>query len=119
LCCGDRHVRNPYMRAKFVEVLRAWMPDPRGASGAESAQTYTRVRSLRADHAFRHLSCLLSDSPACCPASFAAAQALFEGHPLALAHLVPHLLTLCVLHANVCLCLCLPVHTRGTAASRS
>ena len=53
------------MRAKLVEVLRAWMPDARGGGGAEGPQAYTR--------------------------------ALFEGHPLALAHLVPHLLTLCVL----------------------
>ena len=85
------------MRAKFVEVLRAWMPDPRGASGAESAQTYTRVRSLRADHA-SVIVCCVAQRLTC--ASFAATQALFEGHPLALAHLVPHLLTLCVLRAT-------------------
>ena len=38
-------MRNPYMRAKLVEVLRAWMPDARTAgAGGDSAQTYTRVR---------------------------------------------------------------------------
>ncbi len=59
------HVRNPYLRAKCVEVLRLWMPQTQTHPGApDGASAYTR--------------------------------ALFEGHPLATAHLVPHLLALYV-----------------------
>jgi hypothetical protein len=73
------------MRAKLVEVLRAWMPDARsGAAGADGAQAYTR--------------------------------ALFEGHPLALTHLVPHLLTLCAPCCAAAAGLRMPLRVRARCA---
>ena len=66
---APEHAKNPYLRAKLVDVLRAWMPPPPNemspsGSDAGRANAYTR--------------------------------ALFEGHPLAVGRLVPHLLTLYV-----------------------
>lgn len=64
---APEHAKNPYLRAKLVDVLRAWMPPPGPEDqlgGEPRAHAYTRQ--------------------------------LFEGHPLALARLVPHLLTLYV-----------------------
>ena len=65
---APEHAKNPYLRAKLVDVLRAWMPPP----GSEEAPHGGEPRA----HAYT--------------------RSLFEGHPLALARLVPHLLTLYV-----------------------
>ena len=59
---APEHARNPYLRAKCVEVLRLWMPQTPSTDRELGAAAYTR--------------------------------ALFEGHPLALAQLVPNLLRL-------------------------
>jgi ubiquitin conjugation factor E4 B len=60
---SPEYVKNPYLRAKFVEVLQFWLPgdpeDPKGRWNPRMAN-------------------------------------LFEGHPLALAHLVPAVLRLYV-----------------------
>ena len=60
---SPEYVKNPYLRAKFVEVLRHWLPgDPENPNGRWNPRMAN----------------------------------LFEGHPLALAHLVPSLLRLYV-----------------------
>ena len=67
------HIKNPYLRAKLIEVLAAWMPD----SGDDSGATGRRRRR--------------GNAPV---ASFA--SSLFEAHPTAIKLLVPNLVKLYV-----------------------
>jgi len=64
---APEHARNPYLRAKLVEVLRAWCP-PAAEAGGGARET---------------------------PAALVA-RPLFEHHPLCVRALVPNLLTLYV-----------------------
>jgi len=57
------YVKNPYLRAKFLEVLRLWMPDTTQQGVAPPPESVVRQ---------------------------------FEGNPVAVSHLVPHLLRLYV-----------------------
>lgn len=88
---SPEYVRNPYLRAKMVEVLNCWMPRRRLLLSL-SRLIHVLLTPLSFPFMLSFLSIV---SPAFCSGSSATAS-LFEGHQLSLQYLVKNLLKLYV-----------------------
>lgn len=96
---SPEYIRNPYLRAKMVEVLNCWMP--RGRCFCNTPYLYTTYNKITGLTIYfltlevKNLSTNCHQLNLCCSGSSATAT-LFEGHQLSLEFLVKNLLKLYV-----------------------